>query len=343
MESEIPSIHAFLEKRLSSGVPADVLTEALAKDHRTASPQRRRTASGSGASAQHYQVNVRAGEVPAVTWDGSRLYWFDEAPPALQFNPYVKSGYRAGMTVPQCCRSIFQYHNETGNVLVHLIPVLLTLCGLALGLLKPWPAATTAFWETVIPILLCLTGSVVYHTCMADHKNYKRYLFTDVCGVFALFLSGVHALLWWGLLCHPTLRAAFMWAYYGTAALCVVVGVTAESRTTRAAPMLLLLCVRLAAVVTRLCIKSGSHTAALHYLAMEVLSAAGATINILRVPEKWFHSPNHRTHGRFDYWFNSHQVMHILVAWAMLHYFYGATADYQYYVSNHNCSLSAVH
>ena len=61
-----------------------------------------------------------------------------------------------------------------------------------------------------------------------------------------------------------------MWAYYGTAALCVVVGVTAESRTTRAAPMLLLLCIRLGAVITRLCINSGSHTAALHYLAMEV-------------------------------------------------------------------------
>lgn len=26
----------------------------------------------------------------------SKLYWWDEAPAVLQFNPYIKSGYRAG-------------------------------------------------------------------------------------------------------------------------------------------------------------------------------------------------------------------------------------------------------
>ena len=39
---------------------------------------------------------------------------FDEAPPVLQFNPYVRSGYRAGMSPQQCLCSMFQYHNETG-------------------------------------------------------------------------------------------------------------------------------------------------------------------------------------------------------------------------------------
>lgn len=32
----------------------------------------------------------------------------------LQFNPHVRSGYRAGMSPRQCLCSIFQYHNETG-------------------------------------------------------------------------------------------------------------------------------------------------------------------------------------------------------------------------------------
>lgn len=26
----------------------------------------------------------------------SKLYWWDEVPAVLQFNPYIKSGYRAG-------------------------------------------------------------------------------------------------------------------------------------------------------------------------------------------------------------------------------------------------------
>ena len=32
----------------------------------------------------------------------------------LQFNRYVRSGYRAGMSPRQCLCSMFQYHNETG-------------------------------------------------------------------------------------------------------------------------------------------------------------------------------------------------------------------------------------
>ena len=39
---------------------------------------------------------------------------FDEAPPVLQFNKYVRSGYRAGMSPRQCLCSMFQYHNEIG-------------------------------------------------------------------------------------------------------------------------------------------------------------------------------------------------------------------------------------
>lgn len=33
----------------------------------------------------------------SATWDGHRLYWFDEAPPPLQYNQFVRSGYRAGL------------------------------------------------------------------------------------------------------------------------------------------------------------------------------------------------------------------------------------------------------
>lgn len=45
---------------------------------------------------------------------------------------------------------------------------------------KPWPEAKLAFFEIVIPIILCLAGSVTYHTFMANHQNYQRWLFIDV-------------------------------------------------------------------------------------------------------------------------------------------------------------------
>ena len=61
----------------------------------------------------------------AVQWDGRRLYWFEEAPPVLQFNKYVRSGYRAGMNYQQCLCSVFSYHNETGVVLCCPLHILL--------------------------------------------------------------------------------------------------------------------------------------------------------------------------------------------------------------------------
>ena len=51
----------------------------------------------------------------------------------------------------------------------------------------------------------------------------------QVCGVFALFLSGAHTLLFWGFLCRPRTRAAFICAYYLAAAACVAAGLRGRS------------------------------------------------------------------------------------------------------------------
>lgn len=73
---------------------------------------------GSAVGLQASYTNGNGSATPAaVQWDGRRLYWFEEAPPVLQFNKYVRSGYRAGLNYQQCLCSIFSYHNETGVVL----------------------------------------------------------------------------------------------------------------------------------------------------------------------------------------------------------------------------------
>lgn len=51
----------------------------------------------------------------------------------------------------------------------------------------------------------------------------------QVCGVFALFLSGAHTLLFWGFLCRPRMRAAFICAYCLAAAACVMAGLRGRS------------------------------------------------------------------------------------------------------------------
>lgn len=70
---------------------------------------------------------------------------------------------------------------------------------------------------------------------------------------------------------------------------------------------------------------------------LQVLTFTGAIINVMRIPEKWYHSIDPRMPGKFDYWLNSHNLMHILVAAAMTHYSIGAACDYLHFLQQTQC------
>jgi hypothetical protein len=72
---------------------------------------------------------------------------------------------------------------------------------------------------------------------------------------------------------------------------------------------------------------------------MQGCSFAGALVNVLRLPERAFHdyaaeAKGVRVAGLFDYWLNSHQLMHLAVAVAMLNLHLGARDDYQHFVAS---------
>uniref|UniRef100_A0A671LNM3 Progestin and adipoQ receptor family member 4-like n=1 Tax=Sinocyclocheilus anshuiensis TaxID=1608454 RepID=A0A671LNM3_9TELE len=56
------------------------------------------------------------------------------------------------------------------------------------------------------------------------------------------------------------------------------------------------------------------------YLTMDTLALLGGLVNIFRLPERV--SP-----GRFDYWFNSHQIMHIMVILSIMYLHWGMLED----------------
>ena len=63
---------------------------------------------------------------------------------------------------------------------------------------------------------------------------------------------------------------------------------------------------------------------------------AGALVNVLRLPERWVHdfaaeAKGVRVAGTFDYWLNSHQLMHLCVTAAMLNLHLGASDDYHHF------------
>lgn len=74
-----------------------------------------------------------------------------------------------------------------------------------------------------------------------------------MCGIFALFLCGVHVVLWWGLRCFPVTRVLYTAAYYILAAAAVLISTRANNVLWRAVPMLALCLVGAGAFVPILC------------------------------------------------------------------------------------------
>ena len=119
--------------------------------------------------------------------------------------------------------------------------------------------------------------------------------------------------------------------------------VTAQTPFKRAAPMLGLLAIRLVSLVYRVTTKSGSLKGAGLALGMEIFAISGAIINVSRWPEKFVVPKQGRTAGIFDYWLNSHQIMHILVLISLILKYLAVEEDYRYaYSSTSQCSLGLV-
>ncbi|KAK9807384.1 hypothetical protein WJX73_010328 [Symbiochloris irregularis] len=269
---------------------------------------------------------------------GQNLYWFEDAPADLQFNRYIRSGYRAGLSYGECVCSVFQYHNETGNIWAHFVPLLCILISLLSRTLRPWPTAQWAFYENVAPIALVFGASVLYHTFMAHHTTYRKWLLLDMCGVFLVFIASMHRLLDWGFPCHPQTATLFTVLYYSSAVGCIIAGLKATTALHRGLPLGMLFLVRLTALLTRKLLNSGAQDSLHAYAIMEACTVTGATLNVLRVPERWLQPQvKPRTPGLLDYWLNSHQLMHILVTVSMLQLHRGASIDYAYWASQPQC------
>lgn len=278
----------------------------------------------------------------AVAADGPpRLYRWHEAPAVLRFNPFIKSGYRAGLSTRQCCASLLQLHNESGNIWSHLVPALLMLALVLGGQLQAWHGSAAAYWANVGSIFACFLGSVVYHCFQAHHHCHDRLLKLDVCGILLVLVGGGHMVLWWGFACFPAARLAFVTAYYTCGVVSIWAALRAQTAVGRGLPMLALLLVRLAAFGARLVLEGWAGTPALHhYFAMELFSLAGGALNVLRLPERWLQPEDPKQPAPLDLFLNSHQIMHVLVALAMWQLHLGADADHRRFSALLDGSLS---
>jgi predicted membrane channel-forming protein YqfA (hemolysin III family) len=102
----------------------------------------------------------------------------------------------------------------------------------------------------------------------------------------------------------------------------------------------LLSAMRVGSIVHRFTLGTCSSVALANLCAAELASLSGATMNALRIPERWLHkkqpAAGHKAQP-LDYWGNSHQVMHVLTVLAMWFIYESVRAESRYVLENPAC------
>ncbi|XP_027695173.1 progestin and adipoQ receptor family member 4-like isoform X1 [Vombatus ursinus] len=256
---------------------------------------------------------------------GRRLLSWANSPCHLQFNPFVLTGYRPTSGTLGCVYSLFYLHNELGNIYIHGMALMTLLVLLPLTI--PWGQLGWGSWLGGTHCLACLAplaGSVLYHLFMCHHggsRVYTRLLALDMCGVWLANSLGALPMIHCTLACWPRLRLLALVAHAFLSTIAGWQALTARSTVARlrafgwqATAHLLVFAVRGMGLGT------GAPGSLPCYLRTEALALLGGLVNVARLPERW--KP-----GAFDYWCNSHQIMHLLSVISILQLHAGVVLD----------------
>lgn len=291
-----------------------------------------RTSSSNGcATDTHYEadhVSSTANNGDVVNPPRRRLLKLTEVPPHLQFNPHIHEGYRPLSSIRSCLGSLFSFHNETVNILTHGLPVLYIVI-FAYSII-PWNELKIPIlpYTHLAAILSPWVGSVIYHTFM-NHQNgyytYRRLLQLDMLGIWITQSFGALTCVITATYCFPSNTGTMivvvycltsLWGLY-KAQMAGGSGSVWDRRLCFVIPVLIRL---ILAVMRSLNKASGHPDAIIHIWLQDAVACFGGIIGAMRIPEKFFP-------GRFDYFLNSHNIMHVLVVYAVAHMHYAAKLD----------------
>ncbi|WFD43200.1 inc metabolism membrane protein [Malassezia psittaci] len=260
--------------------------------------------------------------------EGRVLISYQSLPTLWRNNEFIYSGYRF---IPLhnwtgLLGSIFQIHNETGNIHTHLGGlVLVVVLFWFTGSLDPLTTTTDRWIQTVylLAAAKCLICSVSWHV-MAGCSNlqwFQCFACIDYTGISWLVAASLLTLVYNGFYCQPDLIAFYS---VGIFALGLTMGILPwypwfDDPKNRALRISLFIIMALVGVVPF------SHGMYLHGF-MHMLSffspiipslasyIAGVAVYALRFPEKYWP-------GKFDLLGQSHQMWHVAIVLAIaFHY-----------------------
>ncbi|CAG2172587.1 unnamed protein product, partial [Oppiella nova] len=218
--------------------------------------------------------------------------------------------------------SVLNFHNESGNIFTHLIGSLLfaflwyrSMSGNIyqnFGLIDK-----LIFGAFFFGIIICLLISTLFHTFRCHSRRVlKLFAKLDYCGITLLIAASFVPWIYYGFYYLPTQRNLYLSSTVLLCMACFVISLfekfsEPELRKIRSCIFLLNGC-----SAAQLAFKS-----ILMLILMGTLYIIGALCYMYKIPECL-------CPGRFDLWFNSHQIFHTLVIVAGLTYFHSILPDW---------------
>lgn len=293
----------------------------------------------------------QAEEFVKRVWEaGWRVVHHHHLPDWLQDNNFLHKGHRMPTnSFRECFKSIFRIHTETGNIWTHLLGMIAFMGVTCYFMSRPsieiqWQekAVFSAFFMGAI---LCLGFSWLFHTVF-NHSQRIGKLFNklDYCGIAILTMGSFVPWLYYSFYCRIGPKIGYLVLIFVLGTSCIVVSLwdkfsEPEFRGLRAGMFIAL---GLSGVIPALhfVITDGFYHAvnyaSLGWLSlMAVLYIVGALIYAFRVPERIFP-------GKFDIWFQSHQIFHVFVLAAAFVHYHGITQIASYRLTLGDCLVTEV-
>eukprot|EP00164_Ancoracysta_twista_P007111 GFYU01010039.1.p1 GENE.GFYU01010039.1~~GFYU01010039.1.p1 ORF type:complete len:372 (+),score=68.01 GFYU01010039.1:135-1250(+) len=256
------------------------------------------------------------------------LVTWEEAPSYLQFNPFVKTGYRKELSYLQCWESLLHLHNETGNVLTHGSAGIVYLALASIALYNLGAEEGSMHAAILLSSLVTMILSCAYHTFMCHSKDhYQQWLVCDIIAIWFYLSVSCFVMIIAYFHCYPILRGCWL-AGFSVACLVSFIGlVKSRHPGDRLKWFSVVGLAQLSTLLIRIpFLLTSTQVGTWYSVGLFVLAAfegfIGGYINAKRIPERYYP-------GKFDYWFNSHQIFHICSGVAIYHSYLATSVDIQ--------------
>ncbi|XP_065077116.1 progestin and adipoQ receptor family member 3 [Ochlerotatus camptorhynchus] len=271
-----------------------------------------------------------------------QLLSYEDAPKHLQFNPFIRTGYRTILSTKLCLESMFWWTNETFNIWSHVFGCFLFI-GLAYSDIVLLQMHASTIDKIIVGALLvcfqvCMILSSIYHTfsCKSE-QSYECFLAYDLFGIalslLAIFISGIYYAFW----CNAELRNFYIITIGVIFTIAMILQIP-RLKVNSNIKMLAFVAWAAYGVVPTLhwyIVMGGAESTMVklfipRVMVMYLLTGTAFLIYVTRIPERWFA-------GKVDYIGHSHNWWHVFVL-AALYYWHNSGMKYVEFRMTHGCS-----